>query len=137
MDEQKTEEFLPQGTIEEQVREQQTISFQDDILVLVHTNFMAFYVSLTSICKALDLNSKGQAQRIKQSSELSSSLRQFTISTRGGPQRVYCLHVEWIQAWLDTVRIGKLSPALLTKFENYRRDLCQLRSMMSFIGLAL
>jgi hypothetical protein len=109
-------------SFEEQVTEQHTILFQGDTLAVVFTNYRAFYVSIPSVCAALGLNVKGQIQRMKRTPLLTDGLHFLSLETRGGVQRVYCLHIEWIDYWLGSIRLKGLQvPA--TKIEVYRREL--------------
>src|SRR5690242_12184825 len=88
--------------VEERVIDQHTISFgaKEDLLTVVYTNCFNFYVTVPSLCSALSLNAKGQVQRIKRTPVLMDGFRALMLATRGGRQRTYCLHVEWIGEWL-------------------------------------
>ncbi len=109
-------------SFEEQATGQHIILFQGDTLTVVFTNYQTCYVSVPSVCTALGLNGKGQIQRMKRTPLLTDGLHLLSLETRGGAQRVYCLHVEWIDYWLGSVRLKGLQvPA--TKIEVYRREL--------------
>lgn len=108
--------------LEEQVTEQYTIVFQGDTLNVVATNHLAFYVSIPSVCIALGLNVKGQIQRIKRTPVLEDGLRLLPMETNGGIQRMSCMHVEWIDYWLGSIRLKGVHPSL-TKIDTYRREL--------------
>lgn len=60
------------------------------------------WISVPSVCKILGINTRGQYQRIARSQELAQVSQHITLSTRGGPQRVTCLKVTHIEAWLGT-----------------------------------
>jgi len=62
------------------------------------------WISLPSACQLLALNVRGQLQRINRTPELESGLRQITLATRGGPQRINCLRMEFVQPWLDSLK---------------------------------
>lgn len=108
--------------LEEYVTEQYTIVFQEATLKVVATNQHTFYVSIPSVCTALGLNVKGQIQRIKRTPILLDGLRFLPVETNGGIQRLSCIHVEWIDYWLGSIRLKGLdtSPA---KIDTFRREL--------------
>ena len=114
---------LPASLLEEQVVDQHTITFQDDVLTVVYTNHLSFYVTLPSLCVALSLNVKGQVQRIKRSPPLAKGFRLLALDTRGGRQQMYCLHVEWLVEWLASIRLKSVQSALEEKVAVYQKEL--------------
>ncbi|HLZ55771.1 MAG TPA: hypothetical protein VKR06_02390, partial [Ktedonosporobacter sp.] len=98
-------------TVEEHVVEQQTVAFQGDLLTVVFTDRRSFCVSIPSVCIALGLNVKGQIQRAKRTPMLVEGMRLLSLETRGGTQGTYCMHSEWIDYWLGSVRLKGLQVA--------------------------
>ena len=99
----------------QQVPHKDTSSAQADIiqrefpylegqLILVLDQLGTCWISLPSACQVLGLNARGQQQRISRTPELAEGLRQLTLSTRGGPQRINCLQVELLVPWLDGLK---------------------------------
>lgn len=72
------------------------------------------WISIPSACKALGLNARGQQQRIARTEDLALASQQILLSTRGGAQRITCLQVQHLSAWLET--LAKAQPELIATF---------------------
>jgi hypothetical protein len=79
----------------------------------------ACYVSLPNSCALLDLNLRGQLQRIQRTPELVAGLRQLPLSTRGGMQRINCLQVDLVEAWLAGMHMRGARRILQTHSDAY------------------
>ncbi|HEU5369957.1 MAG TPA: hypothetical protein VFU69_15900 [Ktedonobacterales bacterium] len=67
--------------------------------------------TLRSLCDLLDLNQRGQIQRIRRSQSLAEALQEATISTPGGPQQAEVL-LNWaISVWAAGLQPSRLSEA--------------------------
>ena len=109
---------------DEIVVEQRTIHFRGDTLLAALTNRNNYYVSIKTICAALDLNLKGQIQRIKRTDYLVEAFRVIVMNTSGGRQQVACIHIDSIEIWLAELRFGRQArQELLDKSSIYQRDL--------------
>src|SRR5690348_11178206 len=71
----------------EEVIAQRTLFCFDQEVLLVLTQ-ASVYVSLPNSCAVLGLNTRGQLQRLQRTATLQDGLRQLTVQTRGGIQRV-------------------------------------------------
>ncbi len=98
---------------------QQTISLCDDLIYAALIPTGELYLSLPSLCAALGLNVRGQLQRIQRTPELSEGLAQLFLVTRGGSQRVNCLHSEKLFAWLSTLQVRSMNEPARAKLTRY------------------
>lgn len=87
---------------EEVIVQQPLHCFEHEVL-LVYTSARQCYVSLPNSCVALGLNTRGQLQRIQRTPQMVAGLRQLSVQTRGGSQRVNCLQVEYLPHWLSGI----------------------------------
>src|SRR4030088_173490 len=91
------------GRIPAEVVAQQTVYCLDQEVLLVLTDVRICYVSLPNSCAVLGLNTRGQLQRIQRTPQIFAGLRQLSVHTRGGGQRVNCLQMECILEWLSGI----------------------------------
>ncbi len=98
---------------------QQTISLCGDPIYAALIPTGELYLSLPSLCAALGLNVRGQLQRIQRTPELSDGLAQLFLITRGGSQRVNCLHSEKLFAWLSTLQVRSMNGQARAKLTRY------------------
>lgn len=75
----------------------------DGQVILAIDQYDICWISIPSACKVLRINARGQQQRIARTQELVQACQQIVLATRGGPQRITCLKVEHISAWLLTM----------------------------------
>ena len=88
----------------EQMVYQQTITVAGDEFIVGLAPDGLLYMSLPAICSALGVNARAQVRRIQRTQELQPGLRQLVIETRGGRQRINCLQVDRISAWLEGIQ---------------------------------
>ncbi|HYU72228.1 MAG TPA: phage antirepressor N-terminal domain-containing protein [Ktedonobacteraceae bacterium] len=91
------------GRIPAEVVAQRTVHCLDQEVLLVLTEAGICYVSLPNSCAVLGLNVRGQLQRIQRTPQIFAGLRQLSVQTRGGSQRVNCLQMECILEWLSGI----------------------------------
>jgi P22_AR N-terminal domain len=87
--------------IQEEIMMQQTVPCLGQEVLLILTPTGTCYVNMIHSCTVLGLNMRGQLQRIQRTPQLLMGLRQFSVQTHGGSQRVNCLQVEYIPEWLS------------------------------------
>jgi P22_AR N-terminal domain len=111
---------------EKQTVQQQIITVMGEELSVVLTHDDHLYISLPEICAALGVNVRAQIRRIQRTQELLPGLRQLMLMTRGGPQRINCLQVDRIRAWLEGIQADTVQSTFYRKFEVYQRELATL-----------
>lgn len=89
---------------EEQVVSQQTITVEGSDFTVALAPDGQLYVNLPAVCSALGVNARAQIRRIQRTPELQAGLRQLVIETRGGRQRINCLQVALVSAWLESLQ---------------------------------
>lgn len=109
----------------EDVVEQRIVSFGGDNLLAILTTSDHLYLSLPSICTVLSLNIRGQLQRIQRTYELTTGLRQLSLKTRGGMQRVNCFRLDKICLWLDGVQKRGLDSTVYNKIARCQAEVVQ------------
>ena len=107
----------------EEVIAQQDISYQGDSLLAVLTSRNMVYLSVSSVCNALNINVRGQLQRIQRTPDLAEGLCQFSLKTRGGKQKTACLALTNISPWLMSVQTQSLSSEAQEKLKRYQKEL--------------
>jgi hypothetical protein len=105
---------------DEEVISQQTVQFLDDSLLVLLTASDRLYISLPNLCAALTLNARGQLQRIQRTPGLVEGLRLLPARTRGGTQRLNCLWLEKLPAWLSGLHLRGTKQASRAKIKQYR-----------------
>src|SRR5207302_2333901 len=65
--------------------------------------------SIPALCDALGLIVGSQVRRVKRNEYLIAGLRHLQLTTKGGVQRVNCLHIECLKAWFDGIQVESLS----------------------------
>jgi hypothetical protein len=110
-------------TKEAYVAYQRLAQFQGDILLVACSHEGHCYVSIASICEALQIHHKGQIQRIKRSEFLLRYLYTLSLETPGGRQNVACLQVDGIAPWLEGLRLKQASDDQIAKCFTYRQQL--------------
>jgi hypothetical protein len=120
----ETHRIIDANPSEEIVIDQRTMHFRGDTLLAALTNQNNYFVSIKTVCDALDLNTKGQIQRIKRTDYLVEYFRMIIMDTAGGHQQVACIHIDGIEIWLVGLRLRQQDrQALLDKNMIYQRDL--------------
>lgn len=108
---------------DEQALQQQTIRVWDEEFTVVLAPDNQLYMNLPAICVSLGVNARAQIRRIQRTDELLPGLRQLVIETRGGRQRINCLQVDLIGAWLKGIQADVILSKLQLKLEVYHREL--------------
>jgi hypothetical protein len=111
------------GHSEEIIAEQRTIYVRGDKLLVARISIDDYYVSIPSICDALELNTKGQIQRIKRSADLFSHYHLLLMETIGGRQKISCINIKGIEHWLSGLRSKHLSPTQAQKNLFFQQEL--------------
>lgn len=62
------------------------------------------YISISSLCRALEIDHRSQVRRIKRNEEFEGCHRQLLLKTSGGMQPATCLAVNVLQVWLEGIR---------------------------------
>lgn len=92
------------------IPEQQVlISFAGHNFLAVRLSGGRIGVVFRHFCEALDLNLRGQTQRIQENPTLSKNFLPVVIKTPGGPQVVNVLLTTVLSLWLGGFRLGRLS----------------------------
>ncbi len=107
MDDLEKEHPKALSTVEHHPLLQRDIPCLEGIVTLAFTQPDTCWVSISSACKVLGLNARGQQQRITRKEELAQAYRQLALSTKGGPQHIACLKVECVAEWLGTLQSGQ------------------------------
>ncbi len=108
---------------EERAIEQQIIPFMGDDLAAALAAGGSIYISLPGMCTAMELNTRGQLQRVQRTRTLAKGLRRIPIQTKGGFQRINCLRVDLIALWLAGVQTGSVKEEFRAKIEAYQEEL--------------
>jgi hypothetical protein len=99
------------------VVEQREVDFYGDRLLAVRGRDNRIYVSLSQVCDALGVDSRGQRRRLQEHDVLSEGLTQGEMQTPGGPQRGYLMRVDLVPLWLASMRAGAIKPELRDKLK--------------------
>src|SRR5260370_4128881 len=86
------------------------------------------YVSIPALCDALGLTVSSQVRRVKRNAKLLVGLRHLQMTTKGGVQRINCLHTECLEAWFDGVQVNALSGQAQETFWCLQAELLSLLS---------
>lgn len=109
--------------LKEQAIEQKDIRFLDDTLPAALTSSGNIYLSIPGLCGALGLNVSGQTQRIQRTRSLAKGLRQITLTTPGGAQRINCLRLDRVALWIAGMQTNSIKADYREKIEAYQDDL--------------
>jgi hypothetical protein len=90
-------------------QDQREITYRGHTFAAVRTADGNCYISIPALCDALGLIVGSQVRRIKRNEHLLAGLRHLQLVTKGGMQRVNCLHMACLQAWFDGIQTGSLS----------------------------
>ena len=90
-------------------QDQRDITCMGRTFSTVRTADGSCYISIPALCDALGLIVGSQVRRIKRNEHLFAGLRHSQLTTKGGVQRVNCLHINCLQAWFDGIQTGSLS----------------------------
>jgi hypothetical protein len=93
-----------------------------DLIVACSTNGIR-YVSISAVCKTLDIDPKAQARRIKNILPIQTHLRQLPLHTSGGVQLVKCLPVENIISWLSHLLPTTVKKPYQSRLQHYQQEL--------------
>lgn len=102
-----TEWEQPKEHLEQRIR-QHTVPCLDGQITLIIDEQDVSWVSLSSACAVLGLNVRGQLQRIQRTPHLAIGLRQYVLSTRGGPQRTNCIQIDLLSVWIESLKNPQL-----------------------------
>lgn len=105
--------------MQEEVTVQHQVPCLGQEVLLILTPLGNGYVSLANSCAILGLNIRGQLQRIQRTPQTRRGLRQFSVQTRGGSQRVNCLQLEYIPEWLSGINRRMLTKELEERVDTY------------------
>jgi hypothetical protein len=90
-------------------QDQRDITCMERTFAIVRTADGNCYISIPALCDALGLIVGSQVRRVKRNEQLFAGLRHLQLTTKGGIQRVNCLHITCLQAWFDGIQTGSLS----------------------------
>lgn len=107
----------------EQVVYQQTIAVAGNEFIVALAPDGLLYMNLPALCSALGVNARAQIRRIQRTEELQPGLRQLVLETRGGHQRINCLQVDRISAWLEGIQVESIGSKFQQKLAAYRQEL--------------
>ncbi len=107
-------------------QDQRDITYMGCVFAVVRTADGNCYISIPALCDSLGLIVGSQVRRIKRNEHLLAGLRHFQLMTKGGVQRVNCLHVACLQAWFDGIQVGSLSSEV-------QETLWQLQTTLPFL----
>ena len=107
---------------QEEVLEQRVIAFMGDDLIAALTA-TGIYITLPGMCRAMSLKTQSQLQRILNTNRLRMRLRQLTLKTRGGMQKVNCLNADFVALWLGGIETAKAKPEFQEKIDLYHEKL--------------
>ena len=88
---------------------QKDITYMGCTFTAVRTADGNCYISIPALCDALGLIVGSQVRRVKRNEHLIAGLRHLQLTTKGGVQRVNCLHIECLKAWFDGIQVESLS----------------------------
>jgi P22_AR N-terminal domain len=108
---------------DEQVVHQQNIAVEGDEFTVALAPDGLLYMSLPAICSALGVNARAQIRRIQRTEELQPGLRQLVLETRGGRQRINCLQITLISAWLENLQAETVLGKVQQKLAVFQQEL--------------
>jgi hypothetical protein len=118
----------------EDVRAQKRMQWNGEEILVALTQTRDCFVSLPTTCKALGLNPRGQLQRIQRTPALQVGLRQLPLSTRGGLQRLNCLHTDLVASWLAGMHNRMLTDDLRQQIEGYSTRLAETEQLLRLLA---
>jgi hypothetical protein len=98
---------------------QQSIYYRGQEVIMVLTVSLECYVNLTHCCNVLELNARGQLQRIQRTPQLNEGLQQLPMRTRGGLQYSNCLKLIIVEEWLTSMHNKLLTEAVREQIETF------------------
>jgi hypothetical protein len=118
--EQKVSEQSPSRNIE--TVEQKTVLFYDDELVAVRGADNQIYVSVSHLCRVLDIDRRSQVRRIREHAVLSEGYSLGKVNTAGGAQTMGLLRVDLVPLWLTGLETSRVGSNMKDKLERYQRE---------------
>ena len=102
--------------------EQRVVLFYDDELIAIRGNDSNVYVSIRHLCNALDLNRRGQVQRIQRNRVLERGYRLGHVETDGGRQLAGLLRVDLLPLWLAGLSTKSVRSEMQSQLERYQDE---------------
>lgn len=96
-----------------------TVPFHGSALYVVNHNGEP-YTPMKPIVEGMGLDWKSQRTKIKQ--RFAKGGVEITIPTAGGPQRMLCLQLRKLAAWLATIQPNKVKPAIRDNVIRYQDE---------------
>jgi len=115
----------PEQVVTPQENQQHTLSLQESALTVVVTTERELYISVPDMCEVLGLTKVSQVRRIQRSSNLSPGLRVIPITTRGGRQKMNCLHIRFVEAWLSGIHTSTMPSSAQIAIQHFKQELSQ------------
>jgi hypothetical protein len=107
------------GDYEENVVAEQIVPYLNEEVLIVLLHNQTCYTSIQQSCQVLGLNPRGQLQRIQRTPELAEGLRQLSVHTRGGVQKINCIRLNLVPFWLSSMQNRMLTPDLRRNIDAY------------------
>lgn len=103
-----------------------TIEFYGRTLPAAEENHQV-YISLPTLCQALNLSPAAEMRRVKSTVALAEGLRPFALRGPGKQTHLRaCLRTDLVPGWLIGIQSGRIQdPALREKLVIYQREACQ------------
>lgn len=102
--------------------EQKEIDFYGDEVTAVRLQNGLVYASLRHMCQALDLNTRGQHQRIERSDVLAEGLMVCVTHTIKGERPTTVLRADLVPLWLAGVTTKRLEPDKREKLIRFQKE---------------
>ena len=88
------------------------------------------YMSVPSICRALEIEHKTQIRRIKRNRRLLTHLRQLMLPSIGGLQATTCVAVEVVSEWLQSIQVDIIAEQCRERLLFYQQNLSSIIKTM-------
>jgi hypothetical protein len=96
-----------------------TVPFHGNDLYVVNHNGEP-YTPMRPIIDGMGLTFQGQVEKLK--SRFSKGVREIIIPTAGGPQKMLCLQLRKLAAWLATIQPNKVKPEIRDTVIQYQDE---------------
>jgi hypothetical protein len=97
--------------------------YADDIVARLGLDPNRTYVPIAELCAALGLASAKEERRVRASGLLAAGSKRLLVETDAGEERLLCLRVELVPAWLSGVDAGQVAdPAARARLELFQRE---------------
>ena len=93
---------------------------KDEIMVIEKDNH--YYVPLKPLVETLELNWVAQYELVHRDPVLSEKGIRVTVPTRGGPQKMFCLPLEYLNGWLFKIPASRYSGKRRETIIRYQKE---------------